>query len=42
MCVTKTLQYYNENAKNFVMDTVSVDFQFIHNRFLERERGNYI
>lgn len=39
----KTLQYYNKNASNFVADTVSVDFQYTQNKFLQYiKRGEFI
>ena len=34
---TKTLRYYNENARNFVDGTILVDFQYTQDKFL-----NYI
>jgi len=40
---TKTIQYYNENARNFVDGTVSVDFKYTQDKFLKHlEQGAYI
>lgn len=33
--MTNTLDYYNQNAKEFIDGTVSVDFRHIQNMFLE-------
>ncbi len=33
---TKTLDYYNQNAKKFITGTISVDFGTIQNRFLDK------
>ena len=33
---TKTLRYYNENAKTFVEGTVSVDFSDIQTKFIQK------
>jgi SAM-dependent methyltransferase len=35
MSINKTLQYYNQNASSFVDDTVSVDFQYTHEKFIK-------
>lgn len=35
-----TIDYYNENAKKFIDGTVSVDFRFIQDTFLELLPGN--
>ncbi len=32
----KTISYYNSNAKEFVFGTVSVDFEFIQNKFTDK------
>ena len=38
-----TIQYYNENAKQFVETTVNVEFRHIQNRFLAKlPKGAYI
>lgn len=36
----KTLDYYNQNAKEFVAGTVAVDFNKIQDRFIEKLSGN--
>ena len=33
--ITKTIEYYDNMAKNFVEDTVSVDFKEIQDKFLK-------
>ncbi len=33
---TKTLDYYNQNAKKFITGTISVDFGTIQNHFLDK------
>lgn len=39
----KTIEYYNENAKQFVDTTVNVEFHHMQNRFLEKlQDGAYI
>ncbi|HIT73027.1 MAG TPA: class I SAM-dependent methyltransferase [Candidatus Fimicola cottocaccae] len=39
----KTIDYYNENAKDFVQGTISVDFTKVQHKFIERlEKGDYI
>lgn len=39
----KTIEYYNENAKQFVDTTVNVEFYHMQNRFLEKlQDGAYI
>ena len=39
----KTIEYYNENAKQFVNTTVNVEFHHMQNRFLEKlQDGAYI
>ena len=32
----KTLDYYNQNAKEFVAGTIAVDFNEIQDRFIEK------
>ena len=38
----KTLDYYNQNAKEFVAGTVSVDFNEIQDRFIEKISGKNV
>ena len=38
----KTLDYYNQNAKEFVAGTVAVDFNEIQNRFIEKLSGKNV
>ena len=38
----KTLDYYNQNAKEFVAGTVSVDFNEIQDRFIEKLSGKNV
>ena len=41
--INKTLEYYNENAKNFVSGTVSVEFESMQKKFTDKlEEGSYI
>ena len=43
MISNKTVDYYNENAKDFVQGTISVDFTKVQHKFIERlEKGDYI
>ncbi len=43
MISNKTIDYYNENAKDFVQGTISVDFTKVQHKFIERlEKGDYI
>ena len=37
---TKTLRYYNENAKTFIEGTVSVEFSDIQNKFINKLNTN--
>lgn len=39
---TKTLDYYNHNAENYIQGTVSVDFTETQDRFLRKLHGNNI
>ncbi|OUQ55799.1 SAM-dependent methyltransferase [Tyzzerella sp. An114] len=39
----KTIDYYNENAKDFVQGTISVDFTKVQHKFIDKlEKGDYI
>ena len=38
----KTLDYYNQNAKEFVTVTVAVDFNKIQDRFIEKLSGKSV
>ena len=38
----KTLDYYNQNAKEFVAGTVAVDFNEIQDRFVEKLSGKNV
>ena len=37
--INKTLDYYNQNAKEFVAGTIAVDFNEIQDRFIEKLSG---
>lgn len=38
----KTIRYYNSNAKEFVLGTVSVDFEFTQKKFMDRLPPNAV
>ena len=38
----KTLDYYNQNAKEFVEGTIAVDFNEIQDRFIEKLSGKNV
>ena len=41
--LNRTIDYYNENAKDFVQGTIFVDFTKVQHKFIERlEKGDYI
>nr|WP_330395649.1 class I SAM-dependent methyltransferase [Tyzzerella sp. An114] len=43
MISNKTIDYYNENAKDFVQGTISVDFTKVQHKFIDKlEKGDYI
>lgn len=43
MIINKTLEYYNENAKNFIDSTIAVDFEETQRKFTSKlKAGDYI
>ena len=43
MISNRTIDYYNENAKDFVQGTISVDFTKVQHKFIDKlEKGDYI
>lgn len=43
MISNKTIDYYNENAKDFVQGTISVDFTKVQHKFIDKlEKDDYI
>mgnify|MGYP005761764333 FL=1 len=43
LTLNRTIDYYNENAKNFVQGTISVDFTKVQHKFIDKlEKGDYI
>ena len=43
MILNKTIDYYNENAKDFVKGTISVDFTKVQHKFIDKlKKGGYI
>ena len=43
MVLNKTIDYYNENAKDFVKGTISVDFTKVQRKFIDKlKKGCYI
>ena len=43
LTLNRTIDYYNENAKDFVQGTISVDFTKVQHKFIDKlEKGDYI
>ena len=43
LTLNRTVDYYNENAKDFVQGTISVDFTKVQHKFIDKlEKGDYI
>lgn len=43
LTLNRTIDYYNENAKDFVQGTISVDFTKVQYKFIDKlEKGDYI